>query len=99
MENYVDKKIFKTQSLKLDHLIICDLCNTLWLVQGMEQAPDVNEATQVMLQALAANIGHAPRDELADVVERFRRQRPSTFSGSTYSIQVENWVKETKLAF
>ena len=38
-----------------------------------DQAPDVNEAAQVMLQALAANMGHAPRDELADVVERFKR--------------------------
>ena len=40
-----------------------------------DQAPDVNEAAQVMLQALAANMGHAPRDELADVEKRFRRQR------------------------
>ena len=55
-----------------------------------DQAPDVNEAAQVMLQALAANMGHAPRDELADVVERFRRQRSPTFSGSTDSIQAGN---------
>ena len=48
-----------------------------------DQAPDVNEAAQVMLQALAANMGHAParlKDELVDVVERFRRQRSLTFS-------------------
>ena len=64
-----------------------------------DQAPDVNEAAQVMLQALAANIGHAPRDELADVVERFRRQRPLTFSGSTDPIQADNWVRETEMTF
>ena len=55
-----------------------------------EQAPDVNEATQVMLQASAANMGHALRDELANVVERFRRQRPLIFSGSTDPIQADN---------
>ena len=64
-----------------------------------DQAPDVNEAAQVMLQALAANMGHAPRDELADVVERFRHQRPLTFSGSTDLIQADNWVRETEMAF
>ena len=58
-----------------------------------EQAPDVNEAAQVMLQALVANMGLAlvgPRDELADMVERFRHQRPLTFSGFTDLIQVDN---------
>ena len=41
-----------------------------------EQVPNVNELAQVMLEALAANIGQAPvgpRDELSDVVGRFRR--------------------------
>ena len=55
-----------------------------------------------MLQALAANIGQAlvePRDELTDVVERFRHQRPSTFSRSTNPIQVYNRVRETELTF
>ena len=55
-----------------------------------DQAPEVNEVAQVMLQALAANMGHAPRDELVDVVERFRHQRPLTFSGSTDLIQADN---------
>lgn len=40
------------------------------------QAPDVNKAAQVVLQALAANMGHALvglQDEIADVMERFIR--------------------------
>ena len=55
-----------------------------------------------MLQALVANMGLAlvgPRDELADMVERFRRQRPLIFLGSTDPIQADNWVRETELAF
>ncbi|KAF3449868.1 hypothetical protein FNV43_RR05947 [Rhamnella rubrinervis] len=66
------------------------------------QASNINEAAQVMLQALAENIGHqpaGPRDEIADVVERFRRQRPPTFSGSTNPIQVDNWIREIEMAF
>ena len=67
-----------------------------------EQAPDVNEAAQVMLYALTANMGHAPagpRVEIADIMERFRLQRSLTFSKSTNSIQADNWIRKTELAF
>ena len=66
------------------------------------QAPDVNEAVQIVLQALAADMGHqpeGPRDEIADVVETFRRQKPPTFSGSMSPIQADNWIRETEMAF
>ena len=43
---------------------------------GDKQASDVNEAAQIVLQALAANMGHRPgglRDEIGDVMETFKR--------------------------
>ena len=66
------------------------------------QAHDVNKVAQIVLQALAANMGHqpgGPRDKIADVVETFRRQKPPTFSGSTNPIQADNWIRETEMAF
>lgn len=42
-----------------------------------------------MLQALTTNIIHAPvgpQDEIANVIERFRRHKPPTFSGSANPI-------------
>ena len=66
------------------------------------QSPDVNETAQIVLQALAANMGHqprGPRGEIDDVVETFRRQKPPTFSGSTNPIQADNWIRETEMAF